>query len=59
MRLFQNRALKKIFGPKKVVIKKNKENRVKVSLITLITYYCYSRDTVKDSVQYREKRKSL
>jgi len=36
MRLFQNRTLKKIFGPKEEVIKKSEENRVEISLITLL-----------------------
>jgi hypothetical protein len=55
MRLFQNRTLKKIFGPKKEVIKNSEENRVKIRLITLTPYYCHSRDTDKDKVSSKEK----
>jgi hypothetical protein len=55
MRLFQNRALKNIFGPKKEVIK----NRVKISLITLTTYGCYSGDTIKDKVSSTDKNINL
>jgi len=58
MTLVQNRALKKIFGPKEV-IKKRYENRVKVSLITLTPYYCYSGDKIKDKVSSMEENINL